>query len=253
MAVYSGMSAQRRLGIREVLGPSDPAIARGHDLLCRTFPKDELVSRRDWRNALREQRAHLPTDIRWHLVVAQKDGSVAGVATGNYLGNVNIGFVGYLAVSPAARGLGVGPRLRERLRSLFRRDAVQIGGKPLRAVMGEVRRDNPWLRHLLRSDRILALDFAYQQPRLHHDGHPVPLVLYYEPQQDRPRRLPAALVRQILYTTWRRIYRIDRPLANRVFRRMLRDLEGKRSVGALGERDLPPRTRPGGPRSVKQP
>jgi GNAT superfamily N-acetyltransferase len=233
------MTARSRLSIRQILDPSDPAIARGHDLLCRTFPKDELVSRRDWRNALREQRAHLPTDITWHLVVAEKNGSVIGVATGNYLGNVNIGFVGYLAVSPAARGLGVGPRLRGRLRSLFRRDAVWIRGEPLQAVMGEVRRDNPWLRHLIRSDRILALDFAYQQPRLHRGGHPVPLVLYYEAQSEAPRRLPAVLVRQILYTSWRRIYRIDRPLANPVFRRMLRGLEKKRFVGALGPHDLP--------------
>jgi hypothetical protein len=149
--------------------------------------------------------------------------------------------IGYLAVSPAARSCGIGPRLRAKLRSLFRRDAREICGQPLQAVVGEVRRDNPWLKTLVRRDRVLALDFTYVQPRLHRDEHPVPLVLYYESLDRVRRRLPAALVRKLLYTTWRRIYRIPRPMARPEFRRMLADLAARSSVGRLTIRDLPAR------------
>ena len=35
----------------------------------------------------------------------------------------------------------------------------------------------------------------------------------------------------LLYTMWRRMYRIARPLARAEFRRMMRALEGRRRVG----------------------
>lgn len=239
------MVAQPQPLIREVVDSTDPAIVGGHDLLRRSFDKAELVGRREWRESLREREAGLWFDIRWHLIVAENGRAVVGVASGTYLGNVNIGLIGYVAVSPAARGCGVGPRLRAKLRSLFRRDAREIRRQPLQAVVGEVSRDNPWLKTLVRRDQVLALDFTYVQPSLHGDYHPVPLVLYYE-SLDRPRRrLPAALVRKLLYTTWRRVYRIPRPMAHPEFRRMLADLATRRFVGPLTTRDLPARARRG--------
>jgi GNAT superfamily N-acetyltransferase len=235
------MAATPRPKIREVHHSADPAVAKGHGLIWRTFHKSESVGRGEWLNSLREREAGLLTDLRWHLVVAELAGAVIGVATGTYLGNVNTGVIGYLAVSRAARGTGVGPRLRARLRSLFRRDARQLSGEPLRAIIGEIRRDNPWLRTLMRRDGALALDFGYLQPRLRPGQRSVPLVLYYE-ALDRVRHgLPAALIRKLLYTLWRRIYRVAQPLSHVAFRRMLAELEGRTSIGAIRPEDLPAR------------
>ena len=228
-----------RARIREVLDPADPAVVESHRLLRSTFHKAELVPRSEWRNLLKEREAGLWSDSRWHLVVAELEGAVVGVASGTYLGNVNTGVVGYLAVSPAARGLGVGPKLRGKLRNLIRRDALKISRKPLEAIIGEVRPDNPWLRTLVRRDRVLALDLAYYQPHLHEGGRPVPLVLYYESLARIRRRLPVTLVQKLLFTTFRRIYRIARPMSNAAFRRMLAELQGRKSIGKLTLGDLP--------------
>lgn len=229
----------RRPTFREVTRSTDPAIGPAHDLLRRSFHKAELVGRGEWRESLREREASLWSDIRWHLVVAELGGSIIGAASGTYLGNVNTGVIGYLAVAASARGLGIGPRLRASLRSLFQRDAREIRHEPLTAVIGEVRRDNPWLKTLVRRERVLALDFTYLQPQLREDDQAVPLVLYYESLDGPRRRLPADLLRRLLYTTWRRVYRIARPMANREFKRMLTALAGRRSIGGLTPADLP--------------
>lgn len=225
---------------REIVHSTDPAIRRVHNLVRRTFHSNKLVGIHEWRDSLREKEAGLWSDIRWHLVIAELAGRVVGVASGMYLGNINIGVVGYLAVGARARGLGVGSKLRARLRASFHRDARRIAAKPLEAVIGEVRRDNPWLRSLVRNERVLALDFRYLQPKLRPGDKPVSLVLYYEGIARPIRRLASAKLRTILYTTWRRIYRIARPLAHAEFRLMLKDLEGRASIGELRLRDLPP-------------
>ena len=211
---------------------------KAHRLLRQSFHASELVGRSEWRASLAERRADLWSDIRWHIEIAELDGTVIGVATGTYLGNVNVGVIGYLAVAGTARGLGVGPELRARLRAAFKRDAKRLAGRDLQAIVGEVRRDNPWLRTLIRRDRVLALDFKYLQPRLRPEEEPVSLVLYFESLGRIRRRLPAAFIRKLLYTIWRRIYRIPRPLATKSFRRMLRDLEGRVSVGQIRLADL---------------
>jgi hypothetical protein len=227
-----------RVTVREVVSPADPAMLAGHRLLRRAFHKNELVPVGEWRNSLREREAGLWWDICWHLVVAERGGVVIGLASGTYLGNVNTGVVGYLVVSPLAQGAGVGPRLRRRLRDLFHRDARRIAGMPLEGVIGEVRPDNPWLARLIRRDKALALDFEYFQPSLHAGEPAVPLVLYYESLDRIRRRLPAAKVRRLLFTTWRRIYRIARPMARREFRRMLASLQGRTFIGRLKLSDL---------------
>ncbi len=235
------MVATPRPTLREVLHSADPAVAKGHRLVWRTFHKSESVGRGEWLNSLREREAGLWTDLRWHLVVAELAGAVIGVAAGTYLGNINTGVIGYLAVSRAARGTGVGPRLRAQLRSLFRRDARQLCGEPLRAIVGEIRRDNPWLRTLIRRDGVLALDFGYLQPRLRPGERSVPLVLYYEAFDRVRHRLPASLIRKLLYTLWRRTYRVAQPLSDVAFRQMLAELEGRLSIGTIRPEDLPAR------------
>lgn len=227
------MAAKPRLRYRELTASSDPALRPAHKLLRQSFHASEIVGRSEWRASLAERRADLWSDIAWHIVVAERDGEVVGVATGTFLGNVNVGVVGYLAVSEAARGLGVGPELRSKLRDAFRKDARALLDRELMAVVGEVRRDNPWLRRLIRREKVLALDFGYLQPRLRPDEPPVPLVLYYESLGRARQRLPVEFVRKLLYTMWRRAYRIPRPLATHSFRRMLRELEGRSHIGEI--------------------
>ncbi len=225
--------------MREILDPADPLAAAGYRLLWRTFHQEEVVGLPEWRNALREQHAKLVTDIRWHLVVAVRNGSVIGVTTGSYLGNVNMGFIGYLAVSPRARQQGVGPKLRARLSRVFQRDARQVRDEPLKAIVGEVRRDNPWLRTLIRRPEVLALDFHYLQPKLRAGARPVRLVLYYESMHGDVSKLSSLTLQKLLFTVWRRIYRIGQPLDTPAFRRMLRDLAGRRDVREIPLASLP--------------
>lgn len=227
------MTLPTRPVVREVVTSNDPAIAEAHRVLARMFDEHETVDLTEWRDSLREREAEVWSDYRWHLVVAELDGRVVGTASGTYLGNVNTGVIGYVAVDESARRLGLGPRLRAKLRTLFRQDARSICRGALDAVIGEVRRDNPWLRSLVRRDRVLALDFQYMQPSLRDGAPAVSLVLYYEPQARVMRRVPTALLRKLLFTTWRRVYRISRPMAHRTFRQMLAQLEGHRSIGGL--------------------
>jgi len=211
----------------------DAALRKAHGLLRRIFPKSELVSSAEWGQSLREAEAGLWTDLQWHLLVAESGTRVLGVATGTYLGNVNLGVVGYVAVTPAGRRLGLGSKLRNKLRRLFEQDAKRICGAPLLGLVGEVRRDNPWLRALMRRRRVLAMDFCYYQPRLHPDQPHVPLVFYYESMGRIRRRMPVLELRRMLFTIWRRIYRIPRPMNDPAFRRILRELAGRRSIGAI--------------------
>jgi len=183
-----------------------------------------------WTHVMRERNAGVWTDLNWHLFVAEYGGRVVGAASGAYLGNVNVGLIGYVAVSPGARAHGIGPRLRWALRLAFQRDAPRLTGRPLEALVGEVHVENPWLKRLVRNGAI-ALDFPYYQPALRRGVEEVALVLYYQPLRRPKRAIPAAQVRRLLYTIWRRAYRVSKPLGHPAFRRMLRALEGRERIG----------------------
>ncbi len=220
-----------RVRIREIVAASDPSFPAAYRIMKRIFAAAEMMPLGDWAQTLREREQGLWTDIAWHLLVVERDGKPVGAASGTYLGNLNIGVVGYVAVIPVARALGLGPRLRRRLRAAFERDARRLRERPLEAIIGEVREDNPWLRSLVKRQGALALDLPYYQPALGAGGEAVPLVLYYEPL-NRPRRsLGAAELRRLLYTLFRRAYRIPRPLTHPAFRRMLKALSGRRRIG----------------------
>ncbi|HXV91387.1 MAG TPA: GNAT family N-acetyltransferase [Gemmatimonadales bacterium] len=222
------MSAPR---VREILRADDPGLGRAHRLLRGVFPRAELLPVREWRYVLAERDARVWSDLTWHLLIAELDGRTVGAASGNYLGSLNVGIIGYVAVAPGARARGLGPRLRRRLAELFDVDARALGGRPLDALVGEVHATNPWLHHLVRREGAVALDFDYHQPALGHGTRAVPLVLYHQPVRRRRRAIPAAVVRRLIYALWRRAYRVPRPLRSAIFRRMLRDLAGRRLVG----------------------
>lgn len=222
--------------VREIRTASDPAFDAAHRMLRRIFPRAEMMPRRGWIQVLREREQGLWTDLNWHLYVAERDGRIIGAASGSYLGNVNVGVVGYVAVDTAARAAGLGPRLRRALVRGFVRDARDLNGTALGAVVGEVHADNPWLRVLVSRHHAIALDFPYYQPALRGSTKGVSLVMYYEPIGARRRSLPVGEVRRLLYTMWRRAYRVANPLGNANFRRMLRALNGRRRIGSR----LPP-------------
>jgi hypothetical protein len=227
--------SRRVTATREVVSPADPAIARAHRLLRREFEPAEVLPLRVWRESLAERAEGLWTDTAWHLFVAEVGERVVAVASGNYVGSLNVGMVGYVLVGRQARSRGLGSRLRRRLRARFEQDARRIRGRMLEAILGEVRADNPWLRHLVAHDKVIALDFVYRQPALGAGPGlgPVPLVLYYHPLRRRRRSLPASELRRLLYGLWRRPYRIGRPLSLPAFRRMLASLEGRSRIGAM--------------------
>jgi len=217
--------------IREIVTADDPALRPAYDLLSRTFHRGERVALRDWIDSLGEKSSGLLTDVVWHLFVAEERGTVVGLASGTYLGNINLGVIGYLASDQSLRSRGVGTKLRGRLRRAFATDARRIARKPLEGVIGEVSADNPWLRALARRPEVLVLDFQYYQPRLYDDDEPSPFVLYYESLTRIRSRMGVKELRRILYTVWRRIYRVSRPMDRRAFRAMLRTLQDRTTIG----------------------
>lgn len=224
-------SRPERTTIREISSPRDPALRDAYALLERTFDSQERVPRQEWTGSLDEKVRLLPLDFVWHLFVAERNGEVIGLASGTYLGNVNLGIIGYLAIAPGLRAQGLGSRLRARLRRSFARDALRLTGKPLAGVLGEVSEANPWLRRLASRPGVLLLDMPYVQPSLHPGDTPSPFILYYESLEGQRTRIASAELRRILYTVWRRVYRVARPLDHPEFRAMLRALENRRWVG----------------------
>jgi hypothetical protein len=219
--------------LREIVAPDDPALGPAYDLLTAAFDPEERVPISDWSASLSEKSHSLLADTAWHLVVATQNGSVVGLISGTYLGNVNVGVIGYLAITPAARAQGIGTRLRNRLRHLFDRDAVRISRRPLDAIIGEVSNSNRWIRTLARRPNVLVLDFPYFQPRLSEEHRQLQFHLYYESLQRTRRSLPAGELKKILYAIWRRVYRVPRPLHRAGFRTMLAALEGRRTIPGL--------------------
>jgi GNAT superfamily N-acetyltransferase len=190
------------------------------------------VRRRDLREAMLERTRGILGEFNWHMLVAERGTAVVGVATISYVGELNVGMIGYLAVRPTERSTGVGLRLRARLLQAVHKDALRIRKRPVDALLGEVRASNPWLRHLVSVHGALALDFPYWQPSIDGQARPVRLVLYYQPIAKERESLGVNEVRRLLYVIWRRIYRIPRPMKNPTFLKMLKALHGRRMIGS---------------------
>lgn len=217
--------------IRELTDVEDPALKVAYSLLTRSFHRDERIQLREWKSSLKEKESGLVTDGVWHLLVAEQDGRVIGLNSGTFIGSVNLGMIGYLAIDRRARSLGVGTRLRNRLRGLFEKDALRLNGRPLSGILGEVNERNPWLRTLARRPNVIALDFPYFQPSLAEGDAPSSFVLYLEQFDHVRKSIPARELRQILYAIWRSGYRISRPLEDPVFRAMIRSFKNRRTIG----------------------
>jgi len=232
------------LRIREVRDPNDKALAGAYRLLRRAFTAGELVPRRDLREAMIERNRGILGEFNWHMFVAERGKVVVGVASISYVGELNVGMIGYLAVRATERSIGVGLRLRAKLLQAVRADALRIRKRPLNALLGEVRVGNPWLRHLVTAHDAIALDFPYWQPSIDGTTPPVRLVLYYQPITKQRQSLGVNEVRRLLYVLWRRVYRIPRPMKDPTFKRMLKALHGRRRIGSRRLPGMVPRKAP---------
>lgn len=186
----------------------------------------------DLLSELEECRRGLPNGGDYHLTgLVEPDGSLAAAAAGVYLEPVNAGFITYLAVRGDLRGMQLGRELRAHLVEAFRAEAQRKLGRDLAWTVGEVRRESRWLRTLVSSGGAVPFDVSYFHPWLPRSAEGR-YILYREPVGDPRPELPAEEVLHLLYSIWRRAYRIDFPLQSDTFCYMLEQLEGKPIVGA---------------------
>jgi GNAT superfamily N-acetyltransferase len=206
------------------------------NLIAESFPPKDRQPVDQISMEIAERRLELLTSYDFHLFAAvDADERVLGVSAGVYLGGVNAGFVTYLAVRPEAREKQLGRRLRVRLVDAFRADARQLEWEELAWVVGEVRRESPWLARLVRERAAIPFDLRYYHPGVDPERPDEEWVLYRQPVGDERVEIPSAEVGKLLYAIWRRAYRVRWPLQRPGFNLMLEQLAGRASVGNLPE------------------
>lgn len=218
--------------VLEVTDERDALADAALDLIAQAFPRHERQPVSELRSEIAEKRMGLLAAYDFHLMtVAGERGDVMATAAGVYLEGINAGFITYLAVHPEHRRKRLGREVRAHLVEAFRADARRAEWEELSWVMGEVRVDSPWLRRLVRDRSIIAFDLTYYHPGM-VPGEPGPqYVLYRQPIGDPRVEVPAQLVRRLLYSIYRRAYRVRYPLERDNFRAMLAELEGRETVG----------------------
>lgn len=215
----------------EITDERDPLTERALELIAESFASHERQPLSELRSEVEEKRRALllPYDFHMYAAVTATD-SVLAMVSGVYLAGINAGFVTYLAVREEARRRGLGGRVRAALVDALREDSRRAGRADLAFVLGEVRADGDWLDTLVRQRDVLVFDLTYYHPGMVLGGAP-PYALYREPIADERRELPADEVRRVLYSVWRRGYRVRYPLERATFQAMLEELETREVVG----------------------
>lgn len=235
------MSTEPRL--IEIADERDPLADGAFALIEQVFAPQDRQALSELRSELTERRLGMFTNYNFHLIAAvfDDDEAPAGTITGVYLGGVNAGFVTYLAVRRRYRGRRIARLLRPRLIDAFRADARTAGHADLAWVLGEVRASSPWLRRLVRTRGAIPFDLDYYHPGM-TPGVSEPYLLYRQPIGDSRRALPVAQVRRVLYSIYRRAYRVRYPLQRESFVAMIDQLEGRETVGVYADMEhlLPP-------------
>jgi GNAT superfamily N-acetyltransferase len=213
--------------IVEVVDERDPLADAALELIAESFATHERQPPAELRSEIEEKRRQLLLPFDFHLFAcAERPDAVLATASGVYLAGINAGFITYLAVRQDARRRGVGRRVRSALVEALRADARRSGNTDLNWVLGEVRADSHWLRSLARNRDVIVFDLNYYHPGMRLEGAP-PYALYREPIGDARRELGADEVRRILYSVWRRGYRVRYPLQRDTFRAMIEELDDR--------------------------
>ncbi len=220
--------------IVEVTDERTPVAGAALQLLEATFDRGPWQPLVELRSEIAEKRLGLLSAYDFHLFAALDDqGGVTGTAVGVYLEGVNAGFITYLAVHAEHRGRKIARALRSALVDRIRVDARAGDWDELAWVLGEVRHDNPWLERLVRERGVFPFDLDYFHPGVRPETAGTRYVLYRQPVGDDREELPAQLVRRVLYSIFRRAYRVTYPLESAPFTHMLEQLEGRTTVGVL--------------------
>lgn len=227
-----GSDGPAELQIEEVGDEREPFGQATLGLLGETFPRPDRHSIADMEKEIQEKRLELLTLYDFHMLGARAEGDeVAAMGAGVYLAGVNAGLVMYLAVRPGWQGKKLGRRIRAELVSRFRENAVTAGWEELSCVLGEVRLDNPWIERLVSKGGVIPFDLDYYHPGMVPGETEEKYVLYREPVADRRLEIPATELRQILYSVFRRGYRVSYPMDKAGFRAMLDEIADRESVG----------------------
>lgn len=228
----SGDPADDEIRLVPITDEREPLAERAFALIHGMFAPADRQPISELASELAERRLGLFSNYNFHVIAATHGGSdePAGAIIGVYLGGVNAGLVMYLAVKEDFRGRRIGRLLRPALVEAFRQDARRAGREDLSFVLGEVRARSPWLRRLVRTRGAIPFDIDYYHPGM-SPGAGEKYVLYRQPMGDDRRELSVALTRRILYAIYRRAYRVRYPLQREGFVSMLRQLEGRTSVG----------------------
>jgi GNAT superfamily N-acetyltransferase len=216
----------------EILDEREPLAGSALQVIEEMFPRQDRQAPAELRSEIAEKRLGLLAGYDFHLLaVPTPEGGVAATVAGVYLQGVNAGFVTYLASLPKYQGKRLARGLRNGLVEKFREDARREEYEDLNWVLGEVRSASPWLRRLVRHRGAIPFDLQYFHPGMDPEGGGEPYTLYRQPIGDHRPELPVQEVRKILYSIWRRAYRVRYPLEREGFRRMLDQLEGRDAVG----------------------
>lgn len=219
---------------RRVIEISDdrhPFATEALSLIASTFEPTDRQPLEQLRSEVEEKRRGLLDPFGFHLVVVVSGGAVVAAITGAYLVGINAGFVMYLAVAEGHRRGGLGRSIRRELVQRLRDDARQAGNADLSFMLGEVRASSPWLRRLVANRGAVPFDITYYHPGMRPDVRSPAYILYRQPVADRRVEFHATEVRRILYSIYRRGYRVRYPLLHPGFRAMLDELETRETVG----------------------
>lgn len=218
--------------IVEVRDERDPLARRALQLIAEMFSSNDRQSMGDLLSEVAEARLGLLAGDGFHLLtVLDAGGRPMATAVGVYLTDVNAGFVLYLAVRPAYRSRSLARRLRDRLVECYQGDARRSGRGELAWVLGEVRADSPWLRRLVRERGAIPFDLFYYHPGMWPGEGDPDYVLYREPVGDTRTELPSTLVAHVIFSIYRRAYRLRYPLTHAGFAAMIEELESRDTIG----------------------
>lgn len=234
------MSVQTTAEVVEVTDERSPLAVAALALIESAFDARDRPPTIELCSEIEEKRLDLLTTTDYHLLAAVlPDQRVVGTITGVYLQGINAGFIFYLTVAAGERRHGIGRIVRSRLVEAFRDDARRAGHSTLAMVLGEVSRDNQWLRALVRRRGAIPFDFEYFHPGMRLGGARR-YVLYRQPIGDTREVMPAGEVARIIYQIHRRAYRVRYPLMRAEFRAMLAELERKKEIGWDPEFEVDP-------------